>query len=81
MNKFIDITNNLVETLKQYDLKNIDIPDNEQTEILNVVIELNAIIYATKELTNIKNKEINKYLFNNLDIGIDELIELESYLY
>ncbi|WNM53469.1 hypothetical protein CoNPh12_CDS0182 [Staphylococcus phage S-CoN_Ph12] len=81
MNKFIDITNNLVETLKQYDLKNIDIPDNEQTEILNVVIELNAIIYATEELTNIETKDIEKYLFNNLDVGIDELIELEIYLY
>lgn len=81
MNKFIDITNNLVETLKQYDLKNIDIPDNEQTEILNVVIELNAIIYATEELTNIETKDIEKYLFNNLDVEIDELIELEIYLY
>ena len=80
MNKFIDITDHLVTFLKQFNLKDIDIPYILEKEILNATIELNAIIYTTKELTNIETKEINEYLFNNLSIGIDELIELENYL-
>lgn len=80
MNKFIDITDHLVSYLKQFNLKDIEIPESEQKEISNAIMELNAIIYTTRELTNINTLSIDMYLNDNLNIGIDQLIELENYL-
>lgn len=79
--RFIDITEGVVSCLSQFDLNNIEIEDDEYREVLTAIIELNTMIYVTRELTDINMKNVDVYLFDKLGLGIDELEELEKYLY
>ena len=73
--RFQDIIADKLELLKDFEYN--EIPD----ELENAVIELNSIIYATKELTEIKEQEIEAYIYKEIGFTIDNLIDIENSFY
>lgn len=79
IDRFKSMVADKLEILKEY--KTIDFKYEGDNELMGVVVELNTMIFTTKELTEIKEMEIEKYINREIGMSIDELQTLENTFY
>lgn len=79
IDRFKSMVADKLEILKEY--KTIDFKYEGDNELMGVVVELNTMIFTTKELTEIKEIEIEKYINREIGMSIDELQTLENTFY
>ncbi len=79
IDRFKSMVADKIEILREY--KTIDFKYECDNELMGVVVELNTMIFTTKELTEIKEIEIEKYINRELGMSIEELHTLENTFY
>lgn len=79
IDRFKSMVADKIEILREY--KTIDFKYECDNELMGVVVELNTMIFTTKELTEIKEIEIEKYINRELGMNIEELHTLENTFY
>lgn len=79
IDRFKSMVADKLEILREY--KTIDFKYECDNELMGVVVELNTMIFTTKELTEIKEIEIEKYINREIGMSIDELQTLENTFY
>lgn len=79
IDRFKSMIADKLEILREY--KTIDFKYECDNELMGVVVELNTMIFTTKELTEIKEIEIEKYINREIGMSIDELQTLENTFY
>lgn len=79
IDRFKSMIADKLEILREY--KTIDFKYEGDNELMGVVVELNTMIFTTKELTEIKEIEIEKYINREIGMSIDELQTLENTFY
>ncbi|MGJ7589356.1 hypothetical protein [Staphylococcus shinii] len=79
IDRFKSMVADKLEILREY--KTIDFKYECDNELMGVVVELNTMIFTTKELTEIKEVEIEKYINREIGMSIDELQTLENTFY
>ena len=79
IDRFKSMVADKLEILREY--KTIDFKYECDNELMGVVVELNTMIFTTKELTEIKVIEIEKYINREIGMSIDELQTLENTFY
>lgn len=79
IDRFKSMVADKLEILREY--KTIDFKYECDNELIGVVVELNTMIFTTKELTEIKEVEIEKYINREIGMSIDELQTLENTFY
>jgi len=77
--RFTSMIADKLEILKEY--KAIDFQYDGDNELMGVVVELNTMIFTTKELTEIKEREIEIYIYKEIGMTLDELQTLEDSFY
>lgn len=79
IDRFKSMVADKIEILREY--KTIDFKYECDNELMGVVVELNTMIFTTKELTEINEMEIEKYINRELGMSIEELHTLENTFY
>ena len=76
LERFKDMVTDKVELLKGVDFQNVE--DYEVLEVHGAIVELNTIIFATKELTLINETVLKDYVQVAIGRSLSELEELEN---
>lgn len=79
LERFKDMVTDKVELLKGVDFQNVE--DYEVLEVHGAIVELNTIIFATKELTLINETVLKDYVQVAIGRSLSELEELENSFY
>ena len=79
LERFKDMVSDKVELLKGVDFQNVE--DYEALEVHGAIVELNTIIFTTKELTSINETVLKDYVQVAIGHTISELEKLENSFY
>lgn len=71
LKRFEEMASSSISVIKDY----IDDTDNIP---LYVILELTTLIWATKELTEIKESELEQIIEEELGLNIDDLMQIED---
>lgn len=79
LERFKDMVSDKVELLKGVDFQNVE--DYQLLEVHGAIVELNTIIFATKELTSINEMVLKDYIQVAIGHTISEIEDLENSFY
>ncbi|ADJ53062.1 gp20 [Brochothrix phage A9] len=79
LERFKDMVTDKVELLKGVDFQNVE--DYEVLEVHGAIVELNTLIFATKELTLINETVLKDYVQVAIGRSLSEMEELENSFY
>jgi len=75
--QFKSIVSDKLEIIKEQKLTN----DDFDIDIFGCIVELTTMIFTTIRLTEINQKEIEKYIKQKINMSVDELNYLENTFY